>query len=107
MRTRLLAVVTSLVVLVVLGLGAPLALSVAGTEGQQLFLDRLTDTENFASTAQQAFSSDDFTTLGNELTRYEQVYGIQAFVIDTSERIKAHSPSPVDLGDSGIQQVIQ
>ncbi len=107
MRTRLLAVVTSLVVLVVLGLGAPLALSVAGTEGQQLFLDRLTDTENFASTAQQAFSSDDFTALGGELTRYEQVYGIQAFVVDTSERIKAHSPAPVDLGDSEVQQVIQ
>jgi signal transduction histidine kinase len=107
MRARLLAVVTSLVVLVVLGLGAPLALSVAGTEGQQLFLDRLTDTEGFASTAQQFWSSGDFTALGNQLSRYEQVYGIQAFVVDTSERIKAHSPSPVDLGDPNVQQVVQ
>jgi hypothetical protein len=41
-RTRLLAVVISLVVLVVVGLGAPLALTVASSEGQQLFLDRLT-----------------------------------------------------------------
>jgi signal transduction histidine kinase len=106
-RARLLAVVTSLVVLVVLGLGAPLALSVAGTEGQQLFLDRLTDTEGFASTAQQAWSSNDFTALGDELTRYEQIYGVQAFVVDTSERIRAHSAAPVDLGDPGVQQVIQ
>jgi hypothetical protein len=51
-RARLLAVVTSLVVIVVIGLGAPLALSVASSEGQQLFLDRLTDTEGFASLAQ-------------------------------------------------------
>ncbi len=60
MRTRLLAVVISLVVLVVIGLGAPLAISVASTEGQQLFTDRLTDAEQFASMAQHPLSAGGF-----------------------------------------------
>ncbi|HEX3592407.1 MAG TPA: HAMP domain-containing sensor histidine kinase [Pseudonocardiaceae bacterium] len=107
MRTRLLAVVTSLVVLVVIGLGAPLALSVAGSESQQLFLDRLTDTESFASMAQQSLSSGDFTTLGHELTRYQEVYGIQAAVVDTSERLRAHSATSIELTDPDVHAAVQ
>lgn len=112
MRARLLTVVTSLVVLVVLGLGAPLALSVAGTEGQQLFLDRLTDTEDFASLAQQALSSSgDFTVLAQELTRYQQVYGVQVVVVDASNRIKAQPTGSqvrvVDLADPRVHQAVR
>jgi signal transduction histidine kinase len=106
-RARLLAVVTSLVVLVVIGLGAPLALSVAGTEGQQLFLDRLTDTEGFASLAQQSLSSGDFGVLANSLARYEQVYGIRVVVVDTSDVVKARSSTPVDLADPVVHAAVQ
>lgn len=112
MRARLLTVVTSLVVLVVLGLGAPLALSVAGTQGQRLFLDRLTDTEGFAALAQQALSSSgDFTVLAAELTRYQQVYGIRAVVVDASDRVVARPAvgiaGGVDLGDRRVHQAVQ
>jgi signal transduction histidine kinase len=106
-RARLLAVVTSLVVLVVFGLGAPLALTVASTQGQELFLDRLTDTEGFASMAQQALSSGDFITLSNTLARYQQVYGIPAVVVDTSERVRAQSSTLVDLDDPTINSAVQ
>jgi len=106
-RTRLLAVVISLVVLVVVGLGAPLALTVASSEGQQLFLDRLTDTEGFASMAQQSLSSGDFGVLGNALNRYEQVYGIRAVVVDTSGLVKAHSVSSIDLSDPDVHNAVE
>jgi signal transduction histidine kinase len=106
-RARLLAVVTSLVVLVVIGLGAPLALSVAGTEGQQVFLDRLTDTEDFASLAQQALSSGDYTTLGVSLDRYEQVYGVRVVVVDTSDVPRARSLTQVDLADPAVHAAVQ
>jgi signal transduction histidine kinase len=106
-RTRLLAVVTSLVVLVVIGLGAPLALSVASTEGQRLFLDRLTDTEGFASMAQQALPSGDFAALDKALVRYQQVYGIRAVVVDTDHTVKARSVTPVDLADPAVRQAIR
>lgn len=107
MRTRLLAVVTSLVVLVVIGLGAPLAVIVAGSEGQELFLDRLTDTELFASLAQESLSSNDFSALNMELARYEQVYGIQAVVLDTNGTIKARSTTAIDVADPGVHDAVQ
>jgi signal transduction histidine kinase len=106
-RARLLAVVASLVVLVVVGLGAPLALSVAGSEGQQMFLDRLTDTEGFASMAQESLSSGDFLVLSNQLARYQQVYGIAAVVVDTSGRVEAQSVTAVDLADPQVSDAVQ
>lgn len=106
MRTRLLAIVTSLVVLVVIGLGAPLALSVASSEGQQLFLDRLTDTEGFASLAQQPLSSGDFVALNQVLTRYEQVYGIRAAVLDVNQHPRAHSVTAIDFADSRVHDAV-
>lgn len=107
MRNRLLAIVTSLVVVVVIGLGAPLALNVASSEGQQLFLDRLTDTEGFASVAQQAFSSGNFAALHDALARYEQVYGIQAVVLDTSSAVKARAQTSVDVNTPGVHSAIE
>jgi signal transduction histidine kinase len=106
-RARLLAVVTSLVVLVVIGLGAPLAMTVASTQSQQFFLDRLTDTEGFASLAQEPLSSGNFTVLGTALDRYEQVYGSQAVVLNTSGRQQAHSTTLIDIADPDVHSAVQ
>lgn len=106
MRNRLLAIVTSLVVLVVIGLGAPLALSVASSESRQLFLDRSTDTEGFASMAQQSFSSANFDALRTALQRYAQVYGVQVVVVDTSSDIRAESDASVDIGTPDVRDAI-
>ncbi len=106
MRNRLLAIVTSLVVLVVIGLGAPLALSVASSESQQLFLDRSIDTEGFASMAQQAFSSGNFADLQSALVRYEQVYGIEAVVVDTSRDVRARSGPNLDTAATDVGPAI-
>lgn len=107
MRARLLAIVISLVVLVVIGLGAPLAVSVASREGQELFLDRITDTDRFASKAQQPLSNHDFTILNQDLSRYEQVYQVRAEVLDTNKVARATSVTPIKLDDPGVLAAVQ
>jgi len=109
MRTRLLAIVISLVVLVVIGLGAPLAVSVASSLGQQLFTDRLTDTDLFASMAQhplQTGDGDSFKALTQNLERYEQVYGVHAAVVDISDRLRAESQTAIDLSDPAVRDAV-
>lgn len=92
MRTRLLATVLSLVVLVLLGLGVPLALIVASSEQQRLFLDRLTVTSRLASLAQRPLLDGNPDTLSEVLQRYEQVYGLTAAVVDQDGKLVAWSP---------------
>ncbi|HEY3611502.1 MAG TPA: HAMP domain-containing sensor histidine kinase [Pseudonocardiaceae bacterium] len=107
MRTRLLVIVISLVVVVVIGLGAPLAVSVASSDGQTLFLDRLTDTDRFASMAQHPLSVHDFNSLNQALIRYERVYGIRAAILDPSEKVQAHSTTRIDLTDPNVRDAMR
>lgn len=105
MRTRLLGMVWFLVALVVVGLGVPLALSVAGAEQRNLFLDRLTDTTRFASMAQRPLLDDQPELLQEELRRYSELYGIDVVVVD-QDRVPAVSSGdrvPVDLPEIGMQ----
>jgi len=85
-RARLLATVLSLVVLLVAGLGLPLAMSVASSTGQSLFLDRLTDTARFASLAQRPLLEARPELLTAELRRYTEVYGIPVVVLNQDGR---------------------
>jgi signal transduction histidine kinase len=82
MRTRLLSIVLSLVTLLVLGMGIPLALSVASSEQQTLFLDRLTDTGRYASLVQQPLIDDQPELVSDKLRRYAELYGIETVVLD-------------------------
>ncbi|WP_156758280.1 sensor histidine kinase [Actinokineospora pegani] len=108
MRTRLLGMVWFLVALLVSGLGVPLALSVAGAEGQRLFLDRLTDLERFASLAQQPLTDDQPRLLRGKLDRYADTYGVTVLVV-TSERGSAVVSAPgggrpdLDLDDDAVR----
>src|SRR5882757_5114292 len=107
MRTRLLGIVILLVVMVVIGLGAPLAVSVASSEGQQVLLDRLTDADRFGSMAQHPLSLHDFHSLTDALTRYEQVYGVQAAVLDINQHVVAHSSTSIDLTDPNVRDALR
>ncbi|MDL5156390.1 sensor histidine kinase [Actinomycetospora termitidis] len=82
MRTRLLVVVSVLVVAVVLGLGIPLAMSAAAGSTAEMFTDRLGDTTRFAALAQRAITDSDTAALGAELARYDQLYDAPAAVLD-------------------------
>lgn len=93
MRARLLTIVLALVALLVLGLGTPLAISVAEREQQRTFLDRLTDTSRFASMAQRALTEDRPELLAPELRRYRQVYGFRAVVLDPEGTVSVSSTS--------------
>jgi hypothetical protein len=105
-RTRLLGIVILLVVLVVIGLGAPLAVSVASSQGQQVLLDRLTDADRFASMAQHPLSLHDFRSLIDALTRYEQVYGVRAAVLDINQHVVAQSATPIDVTDPNVRDAL-
>ncbi|WP_329058507.1 sensor histidine kinase [Amycolatopsis sp. NBC_01480] len=82
MRVRLQGIVVTLVALLVFGLGIPLALSMAGSKQQDLFLDRLTDTARFASLAQRPLLNNQPGLLEPELRRYTEVYGVQVVVVN-------------------------
>ena len=100
MRTRLQGIVLVLVALVVFGLGIPLGRSVAQSEQQRLFLDRLTDTSRFASIAQRPLTEDQPSQLEDQLRRYTEVYGIEVAVLDRDGKLVVDSADAV--GTSGI-----
>jgi signal transduction histidine kinase len=95
MHSRLLPLLTMLLAGVLLALGVPLAISLARSEQQGVVVDRIDDTARFASLAQfaadataapapapapDAIGGDPLATLGQELDRYHEVYGIRAGV---------------------------
>ncbi|MBM7776373.1 signal transduction histidine kinase [Actinokineospora baliensis] len=112
MRTRLLGMVWFLVALLVFGLGVPLALSVAGSEQQKLFLDRLTDTNRFASMAQRPLTDDNTDSMVEELQRYTELYGVAVLVVDQDGNSKVGSARAgesvrVDLSSEAVRQQVQ
>ena len=84
MHRRLLVVLVPLAVLLVAALGVPLGVTVAEREMQEVYVDRLNDVGRFASLADTALSTGRTEALGQELTRYHELYGIPVAVIDTS-----------------------
>ncbi|WP_410642959.1 sensor histidine kinase [Amycolatopsis sp. lyj-346] len=106
MRVRLQGIVLTLVALLVFGLGIPLARSIAAGAQQDLFLDRLTDTARFASLAQRPLLDNKPGLIEPDLTRYNEVYGVQAAVVDQDGKLFASSLGPsaarIDLKDERI-----
>ncbi|GAA2208472.1 HAMP domain-containing sensor histidine kinase [Nonomuraea monospora] len=84
MRRRLLVVLVPLAVLLVAALGVPHSVTLAEREMQETYVDRLGDVGRFASLAETALSTGRTEALQQELTRYHDLYGIPAAVIDTS-----------------------
>jgi signal transduction histidine kinase len=104
MRVRLLGIVLALVGLLVMGLGVPLALSVASRQQQSLFLDRLTDTSRYASLAQRPLLENQQTALSDQLASYRGVYDIDTVVFNQDHEIIASSApagQPPPFTDTG------
>ncbi|MFB9902514.1 sensor histidine kinase [Allokutzneria oryzae] len=99
MRSRLLTTVLLLLVLVLAGLGVPLATTVAGAEQQRLFLDRLTDVTRFASLAQRPLIDDQPAVIERELRRYDEVYRIAVAITDRDGTVVARSRPGLELTD--------
>ncbi|MGW6548215.1 sensor histidine kinase [Streptomyces massasporeus] len=111
MRTRLLPLLIVLMAAVLLALGIPLAVSLAGAQQQKVVVDRIDDTARFAALAQfvtdspegteGAFENERLATLASELTSYYDVYGIRSGVFYRSGSAMAHAPPRWSLPKEG------
>ncbi|CAM5695367.1 putative Signal transduction histidine-protein kinase BaeS [Streptomyces afghaniensis 772] len=111
MRTRLLPLLIVLMAAVLLALGVPLAVSLAGAQQQKVVVDRIDDTARFAALAQfvtdsptgtaSAFENERLATLSRELDSYYTVYGIRAGVFYRSGSAMAHAPARWSLPKEG------
>ncbi|WP_033437145.1 sensor histidine kinase [Saccharothrix sp. NRRL B-16314] len=107
MRSRLLGIVLTLVVLVLVGMGVPLGRGVAQTEQQELFLDRLTDTNRFASVAQRPFIDDQPEVLEAELRRYNELYGVRVALLGLDGQVVAASSDDVDVSAPEVADLVR
>ncbi|MEU0171202.1 HAMP domain-containing sensor histidine kinase [Streptomyces iakyrus] len=111
MRTRLLPLLIILMAAVLLALGVPLAVSLAGAQQQKVVVDRIDDTARFAALAQfvtdspdgttGAFENERLATLGSELRSYYEVYGIRSGVFYRTGVAMAHAPADWSLPAEG------
>ncbi|WP_326755054.1 HAMP domain-containing histidine kinase [Streptomyces hirsutus] len=110
MHTRLLPLLIVLMAAVLLALGVPLAVSLAGAQQQQVIVDRIDDTARFAALAQfvtepvgpAAGDVDERReTLNSELHSYYEVYGIRAGVFRRNDAPMAHAPDDWFLPGTG------
>lgn len=110
MHTRLLPLLIVLMAAVLLALGVPLAVSLAGAEQQRVVVDRIDDTARFAALAQfvtepadpvDADINERRETLSSELRSYHSVYGIRAGVFYRSDSPMAHAPDDWFLPRTG------
>ncbi|MEU3146080.1 MULTISPECIES: HAMP domain-containing sensor histidine kinase [unclassified Streptomyces] len=110
MHTRLLPLLIVLMAAVLLALGVPLAVSLAGAQQQQVIVDRIDDTARFAALAQFVTEPADPGTgdvnerreaLSSELHSYYEVYGIRAGVFHRNDVPMAHAPDDWYLPGTG------
>jgi signal transduction histidine kinase len=85
-RTRLAVIlfVPSLLLLVLLGMAY--AVSAARSEQQQVYVDRLGDASYLGVVARQSLRADDPALIRGDLQRYQEVYGVEAAIVDSSGR---------------------
>ncbi|MGW5126633.1 sensor histidine kinase [Streptomyces sp. NPDC004069] len=111
MSSRLLPLLIVLLAAVLLALGVPLAVSVAGAEQQKAVVDRIDDTARFAALAQfvtdgtsgprRTVPDERLETLSRELGSYHEVYGIQAGVFYRTGIPMANAPADWSLPARG------
>ncbi|MGI5211909.1 ATP-binding protein [Plantactinospora sp. CA-290183] len=82
MTRRLVFSYSLLVILVLLALETPLAVTLANRETERIRADRLADANRFASLSGPALRSDTVSAITDELRRYHELYGIAAAVVD-------------------------
>jgi signal transduction histidine kinase len=105
MLRRMLVVYASLLLLVLAALEIPLAVAFAARDTQNVFIDQLNDTARFASLAEPALRSGETAMLRAELTRYDNVYGIAAAIVDRDGNVVVSSRAGLSLGGAARQRL--
>ncbi|AHI00395.1 HAMP domain-containing sensor histidine kinase [Kutzneria viridogrisea] len=103
MLRRLLLVLVPLLAVLGTALGVPLAAAVAQRETQATYLDRLADVSRFASLAETALASDRTQALQDELSRYDQLYGIPVAVVAPEGAVLMASRAHPDLTGPAVR----
>jgi len=94
-RTRLLGSFVTVVAILMLGLGIPLALTFAQTLQSALFVDRAADTSRYASLSQRLLEQGGLDSgLQDQLNSYYDVYGISISVFDRGDQASDGSFRP-------------
>jgi signal transduction histidine kinase len=106
MRRRLAASYLILLVLVLVALEVPLAITYAGRATERLVADRLADATRYATLAEPALRAAETDSLRLELARYDEVYGIAAAVIDQSGQPIVSSRSGFPFDDAEVRRQI-
>ncbi|MBN1174136.1 MAG: HAMP domain-containing histidine kinase [Micromonosporaceae bacterium] len=83
MCRRLMASYMLLLALVLTALEVPFGMTLASRETQRLVADRMADAMRFASLAEPALRTGETSDLSFELSRYGELYGIEAAVVDS------------------------
>ncbi len=109
MRARLLPLLVILMAGTLLALGFPLAVSLAAGQQQRVVVDRIDDSARFAALAQFFIDAEGSgsmgaaerrETLGQELARYQTLYGIRAGIFYRDDNALARSPGWWQLPES-------
>lgn len=109
MRARLLPLLVILMAGTLLALGFPLAVSLAAGQQQRVVVDRIDDSARFAALAQffidaegsgSTGAAERRETLGQELARYQTLYGIRAGIFYRNDNPLARSPGWWQLPES-------
>ncbi|MFY1620539.1 sensor histidine kinase [Micromonospora sp. WMMD736] len=105
MRRRLVISYLLLMVLVLVALESPLAVTLASRETERVRADRLADATRFASLAGPALRGGEPGPIGTELRSYDELYGIGAAVVDRDRGIVVDSASWRSTGTATVLDV--
>ena len=107
MRVRLFVLLLTLLACVIAALQVPLAFSYAVSEQQTVFIDRLNDTDRFASIAQDGLQPEDISALRQEARRYDEVYDIPVVILNGEGQVVVASRDGLDLETPEVRSRIQ
>jgi signal transduction histidine kinase len=107
MRNRLVGTYLVLIALVLVGLAAPLAATVAAGRTEEMERDRFVDAAAFASLADPALRTGETVTLADDLRRYHDLYHITAAVADREGKIVVLAGDGAELTDATARGKVQ
>ena len=96
MRTRLIVLLLIPISLVVLAVAVFFGRSIATSEMQNVFVDRLSDASQFAGQGRAALITSESEAVQAELVRYHQVYGMSAAIVDRGNAVWLSSTPGAD-----------
>lgn len=106
MRARLIGILLVPLVIILTAISVPLAVRLASGAQEAMFLNRLEDTDQLASIAEQVVGRADTNLLQDELVRYHEIFGVNAAIIGNG-LIVLESAGHLDLTEPGVATALR